>query len=500
MGFGTDLGRRKGGLLASGLILTLVVTVLASSGSAGEDASAPLPSKFDRDILASWASPRAIVGFKHDVGASTIDRLARAGITHAVVIDSIDAVGVLGPLSSYTAIARWADVAYVDADGPLRFEMNVAKKDAHVAEVRGGKGLDQRYDGSGVTVAVIDTGIWSHPDLQSRVVANLNFEPAWFMDMIQDGDFSDEIVTGTGNSVDSYGHGTHVAGIVAGTGESAGGDVDLSGVAPGASLANFKIADVHQGLSCAVPCDLGWELNALVAYEYLIEHRNDDVFPGGIRIASNSWSIFEADSDAEPISLIVDHAAKKGIVSVFAAGNDGPGEDSVAVGPNRLESVITVAAACKSEGSCGEGQIAGFSSRGPQVDIAAPGDTIWSTLAPSVDGAIGGHTPPGDASNRAFYVSLSGTSMATPFISGVVALMLEANPDLTVKEVEKILTSTAEDRGEKGFDTAFGHGFVNALKAVHKAEASRSACKRSGGGNVVCVTEVFATSSPQRLL
>ncbi|MGH2734101.1 MAG: S8 family peptidase [Actinomycetota bacterium] len=456
---------------AFGLVCVLVAS-LAVSALPGAAGAARLPAKFDRDILAEWASPRAIVGFDHDVTGATIRRLQSAGITHAVRLDSIDAVGVLGPVGVYRRIARWADVRFVDADGPLRWHNYAAKKDTHVDQVRKGvKPLRTGYTGKGVTVAVVDTGIQPHPDLDDRVVKHLNFEPGWFMDMINDGKYSDQLVETTANPVDSYGHGTHVAGIVAGTGAFAGEEVDMSGVAPKANLVNFKIADVHQGVTCSVPCDFGWEMNALVAYEYLIEHRNDKAYPGGIRIATNSWSTYEVDSDAEPISLIVDVASQKGIVNVFAAGNDGPDKNTVAQGPNSLESVITVGAACKSVDSCGKGKIADFSSRGPQVDVAAPGDNIYSAMAQaSVLAPLGSHAPPGSPANATMYTGFSGTSMATPHVAGIVALMLEANPRLTPKKVERLLTRTAEDLGDRGFDTSFGHGLVNALGAVNRAE------------------------------
>jgi Subtilase family len=191
-----------------------------------------------------------------------------------------------------------------------------------------------------VTVAVVDTGIEDdHPDLAGRVVKYVNFEPAWFFDMINDGVFSDQVAEGTGNPVDSYGHGTHVAGIVAGTGAAAGNEVDMSGVAPRARLVNIKIADVHEGVDCSVPCDFGWEINALVAYEWVIEHRNAKEL-GGIDIVTNSWSILEVDSEVEPISLIVQAAYRKGLVNVFAAGNDGPDKNTVALCPNSLEESI----------------------------------------------------------------------------------------------------------------------------------------------------------------
>ena len=455
------------------LLATAVAAALGAAPLAGSHAtsSLSLPAKLDSEILADYVSGRAIVGFNHDVTGATMRRLARAGITHAVRLDTIDAVGIMGPLAAYKTVARWSDVRYVDADSPIRFDNYAAKKDSHVLEVRAGKGVDSKYSGKGVTVAVIDTGVDSnHPDLTDRVVKAVNFEPAWFFDMINDGLYSDQVAEATGNPIDSYGHGTHVAGIVAGTGAAASGEADMSGVAPGASIANFKIADTHQGVTCDVPCDFGWEMNALVAYEYAIEHRNDKIYPGGIRIINNSWSTYEVDSEVEPISLIVQAAADKGLINVFAAGNDGPDKNTVAQGPNQLEDVITVAAACKSVDSCGEKQIASFSSRGPQVDIAAPGDNIYSTAAVSVYTPLGSHAAPNGGTDNAYYVGLSGTSMATPHVSGIIALMLDANPKLTSAQVEKILIATAWDYGDRGFDTAFGFGQVDALKAVAKAE------------------------------
>jgi len=429
-------------------------------------------------------SPRAIIGFEHDVDASTVTRLAATGITHMVRLDSIDAVGVLGPASAYTRIATWPDVAYVDEDSPIRFDNFGAKRDTNVNRARAGRGrLSRRYNGGGSVVAVIDTGIdATHPDLAGQVIKHVNFEPGWFFDMITDGVYSDRLVEATGNPIDTYGHGTHVAGIVAGTG-AGGAGADFSGVAPGAKLVNLKIADIHQGVTCSVPCDFGWELNALVAYEWLIENRNDPQFGNGIRIATNSWSVFEVDSGAEPITLIVKEAARRGIINIFAAGNEGPDPGTVARGPNRLEEVITVAAACKTAGytdtsRCAPGGIASFSSRGRQVDIAAPGVDIYSAMArASVLSPIGGHEPPPGpgadpafAGNVANYVAFSGTSMATPHVAGIVALMLQANPRLGRAQVEQILIDTAGDRGDPGFDTAFGYGLVNAYRAVLAAE------------------------------
>jgi serine protease AprX len=305
-------------------------------------------------------------------------------------------------------------------------------------------------------------------------VNHVNFEPSWFFDMIYDGVYSDRLSELTGNPIDSYGHGSHVAGIVAGTG-AAGESLDFSGVAPGASIANLKIADVWEGVDCSIPCDFGWEINALVAFEYMIEHRNDPVYPGGIRISTNSWGIYEVDSEVEPIVLITREAVKHGITVVFSAGNDGPAQNTVGPGPEALPEVITVAAACKSIDSCGPNNVAEFSSRGPQVDVAAPGDNVWSVRA-GVYGFLGGvpappgaTDPPAAINNTPYYIGLSGTSMSAPHVAGIVALMLEANRRLTPAKVQSILRSTATDKGAKGFDTSWGSGLVNAFEAVRAA-------------------------------
>ncbi len=102
------------GLAASALAAS---TLLSGPASAGRG----LPRMLDPEILADYTSGRAIVGFKHDVGPRTISRLANAGITAAVRIDTIDAVGVIGSLDAYKRIATWRNVRYVDADSPLRW-------------------------------------------------------------------------------------------------------------------------------------------------------------------------------------------------------------------------------------------------------------------------------------------------------------------------------------------------------------------------------------------
>ena len=218
---------------ASLLVTALLVAGLLAPASA-------VASKLDPDVMTS-ASPRAIIVFDHDVDGATVERLAAAGVTKATRFDSIDAVGVLGPRAAYAQIARWPDVLLVDDDSPIHFENAVSKRDTRVAGVRRGhRPLHSKYSGGGVTVAVMDTGIADvHPDLDGQVIDHVNFEPAWVFDQIDDGSISDPIAETTGNGIDTRGHGTHVAGTVAGTGESGNG-ADFSGVAPGASSSTSR--------------------------------------------------------------------------------------------------------------------------------------------------------------------------------------------------------------------------------------------------------------------
>lgn len=436
------------------------------------------PAKLDRSLIGR-DNVRAIVMFDHNVGDSTLERLARAGITHARIYPAIDTVAVLGPASTYLDIATWPDVTAVDGDSKVRYFNDVAKKDTKATQVRGGaKPLSTGYDGKGVTVAVVDSGVdTTHPDLQGRFAANVDMEYQPLLDNITDGEYSTSHAERPA-STDEFGHGTHVAGTVGGSGANDQG-ADLSGVAPGSTLINCKI-----GLSTA------FETSALACFQWLLDHRKDERFPGGIRVATNSWGLSPQPGQGRPLEAMIREMTRKGIVVLFAAGNDGPmtnDRSKVSEYPNRMEEVITVGATCKSSGFTPENcsdrlAVANFSSQGPEVDVSAPGSDIWSTKAAvSALTAItlaGSAPPPGEsapeqAANRALYTSMSGTSMSTPHVAGVVALILDADPSLTPAQVEKILIRTATDMGDKGFDVAYGHGFVNALKAVDLAEAQR---------------------------
>ena len=457
--------------------LALLAAALLPSAQAGVQ----LPARLDPEVL-SGRSPRAIVLFEHDVSDNTIGRLAEAGITHARVFPAIDAAAVLGPADAYIEIARWPDVTRVEDDSRIRYHNYIAKLDTKVMKVRSGsKPLRAGYTGEGVTVAVVDSGVDStHPDFVDRITTHLDMTPTELLDPITDGAYSERYAERPA-STDELGHGTHVTGIVGGTGSVAMG-ADLSGVAPKAALINCKIGA------------LTFESAALACFQWLLDHRRDDRFPGGIRVVSNSWGFSDELTGKLPLELMVKKLTRARISLVFSAGNSGPPEEDeksdVAPYPNSMEEVITVGAVCKSDASrllqwrgveCEPGGIASFSSRGPEVDVVAPGVDIWSSRSAAsalhaFSLLVGNHHMPGHpdpvamANNHALYATMYGTSQSAPHVAGIVALMLEANPNLGPRQIERILTATAMDRGARGFDIDYGFGLVDAYSAVRAAE------------------------------
>jgi serine protease AprX len=311
--------------------------------------------------------------------------------------------------------------------------------------------------GSGIGVAVIDSGVaGEHPDLdhQSHAVV---YARAFTAD-------------GATTVFDDYGHGTHVAGIIAGSGFLSRGA--RAGVAPGASLVALKVLDA-QGH--------GYISDVIAAIDHAIAVRHTyNIRVINLSVASGVYESFWLD----PLALAAKRAVDAGIVVVAAAGNlglddDGEPQHGGITSPGNAPWVLTVGAASH-EGTRprSDDTIAGFSSRGPtwidfaaKPDLVAPGVGIESLASPGselsarfrdylLDGArLQAWDDP--------YLSLSGTSMAAPVVSGTVALMLEANPALTPNAVKAILQYTAQARGQHPL--VEGAGLLNAIGAVRLA-------------------------------
>ncbi|WP_257349392.1 S8 family serine peptidase [Pseudalkalibacillus decolorationis] len=310
---------------------------------------------------------------------------------------------------------------------------------------------DLGYTGEGSTVAVIDSGIdATHPDLPfgEKVVQNVKFlvGQSLFSDS-SDSLYLEDVV----NTDTTSGHGTHVAGTIAGAGTASDGL--YTGIAPDAKLV---------GLGTGEGINILW---ALEAFDYVLENQQKY----GIDIISNSWGSTGEYSPDDPINVASKKAHDAGMVVTFAAGNEGPGDNTL--NPySAAPWVISVAAGTKDK------KLADFSSRGipgdelVHPDITAPGVDIVATKSSTglVINALGTMT---DITYIApehlpYYTTSSGTSMATPHISGVAALMLGANPDLTPDQVLNVLQSTADPMA--GYEQhEVGAGYVNAFNAVN---------------------------------
>jgi serine protease AprX len=292
----------------------------------------------------------------------------------------------------------------------------------------GASRLWYRSTGAGIGVAVIDTGVDGDlPDFQtsqgsstSRVIASAVIDPN---------------ATTAG---DTYGHGTAVAGLVAGNGWARDSDDSLfgeyAGTAPGANLISVKVAD-DSGAATT--------LDAIYGLQFVVDHRTDY----NIRVANLSFRSTSAESyTTDPLDAAVEQAWLNGITVVAAAGNLGTASDAVSYAPGNDPYVITVGAT-DNQGTVSnwDDVEASWSSRGvtedgfAKPDVLAPGAHIVSTLAPGSSFAAACPTcVVGGA-----YFQLSGTSLAAPIVSGIVADLLGAHPGWTPEMVKGAIVNNA---------------------------------------------------------
>jgi len=271
-------------------------------------------------------------------------------------------------------------------------------------------------DGSGVKVAILDTGVQaSHAELSNSVILTADF-------------------TGEGGAnIDFNGHGTHVSGIGTADGvfQISGTNNLATGVAPGADIIVGKVCGEEFCPEDAIMAGIEWAVA-----------QNADVMNlslgGGLSFAENC--------DGDPLADKVNWAVANGVVATISSGND-YSKQGVSF-PACASGAIAVGAVDKSD------KVARFSNSGPALDIVAPGVSILSTYS---------CTAAGDCDST-WYAYLSGTSMSSPHAAGVVALILEKNPTLTVDQVKQALYSTAVDVGRGD-----GNGRVDAWGAVNYA-------------------------------
>jgi len=366
----------------------------------------------------------------------------------------IDGVVLDIPNQAISALASNPLVERMSLDRYVGATMEITGSTVGATDVRQQLG----YDGRGVNVAVIDSGAWpAHDDLadgagSSRVDGFVDF------------------VKGGAAAYDDYGHGTHVAGIVAGNGTDSSGAE--TGIAPGAHLLVLKVLDAN---------GRGRISDVIAALDYVVANRatlRTRVI--NLSVAAGVFESFETD----PLTLAAKRAVTAGIVVVAAAGNRGSNGAGLPqyggiTAPGNAPWVLTVGASSHyGTADRSDDTIAGFSSRGPSAvnygakpDLVAPGVSIVSLADPgsTMYGAPDARLVAGSSGISYFpYIRLSGTSMAAPVVTGTVALMLQANPALTPNAVKAILQYTAQVYSGHDYLTE-GAGFLNAKGAVELA-------------------------------
>jgi len=288
--------------------------------------------------------------------------------------------------------------------------------------------------GEGATIAILDTGIAPHADLEPRIIGFVDF------------------INGRQKPYDDNGHGTHCAGCAASSGKSSNGL--YRGVAPKAKLVGVKVLGKYGESNLS---------QVIQGMEWCIKNKEKY----NIRIISLSLgSPSQLPHMEDPLCLITEMAWKNGIVVVAAAGNEGPYPQTIS-SPGNHPLIITVGATDdRRTPQPHDDQVALFSSRGPtrdgciKPDVLAPGTNIISLRSKFsfLDTWLGEHRI-NDA-----YFRLSGTSMSTPMVSGIVALMLTKNPSLTPNEVKQYLLKSAQTLYQPA--NVQGKGLVNAQKAL----------------------------------
>jgi serine protease AprX len=429
-------------VLATALVLTLAPAAAAQAGDGHKKFAADLagfPVNADGTVS-------VIIQFNQKPQERHFEMMASHGGRLKFSLESINGAAYRIPVKMLDWLENRSDVAYVSPDRP-----NKVASDTDVAAVMDDVARQQYgLDGTGVGIAVIDSGVFNHDDLQkssgsgSRIV------------------YSESFIPGDSSTNDAYGHGTHVAGIVAGNGhDSASGyPTQYVGIAPNANIINLRVLDANGA---------GNDSQVIAAIQRAIQLKNTY----NIRVINLSLgrSVFESYT-LDPVCQAVEAAWQSGIVVVVAAGNSGRDNTYGTQGyatinaPGNDPNVITVGATKTNDTNTRlDDTVASYSSKGPTLldhvvkpDLVAPGNRIVSLAAPgstlvtSLSSlnvqpittcmlTFSGTSCTTGASGK--YLHMSGTSMATPIVAGAAALMLQKDPTLTPDTIKARMMKTA---------------------------------------------------------
>ena len=442
------------------LVLALLAAPLASGITRPASASpAPLDAVLSATLAA--ASPteliEAAVVFDAMPSALQLSLVRGTGVS-VVPLRTLPMATVRGTRAQLQALALLSPVASLWGNHDLELVLHESTQLIQANDVWA---PPLGYTGAGVGVAVLDSGIdATHPDLRRPAKTIQNVKILGYQKYAA----QTLTVENLDNTDTTTGHGTHVAGIVAGDGTASAGY--YRGVAPGASLVGVGSADGTDMLT------------ALAGYDWILANHEQY----GIKVINNSWADGKIAYDPnDPLNRASKAAAEAGITVVFAAGNDGQASGNVFNRYAWPTWVVSVGGGTKL------GTLGDYSSAGDDVhhpDLIAPGSFIASTRA--LTGAVThANSSPLDLTDpmnpriiapehTLHYTAAIGTSMSAPHVAGVAALMLEANPALTPAQVRSLLVSSATPMPTCQVAHC-GAGYVNALAAVRAALAAVNA-------------------------
>jgi serine protease AprX len=409
------------------------------------------------DSLPNTSFINVIVVFHRIPTDSDFDSLRSAGVFGGTFFCNLPMVMINATKGQIAAISTNPNVRTIYSNKTFEFFTHDTRIITGETKVTSDPALTQRnqgvsLSGRGVTVAVLDTGIdATHPDLaygtqvmrNARVVDLQGSAPTFMPAVVVDGLPDSDLVMG---------HGTFVSEIIAGTGVASGGY--YGGMAPGAKLLGVSAGDAS----------LFFVLSGI---DYILSHREEM----NIRVVNCSFGISGVFDANDPVNIATKIMHDAGISVVFSAGNRGNQPNSL--NPYSVADwVIGVGSGTKG------GSLSTFSSRGAagygtyHPSLVAPGESVVSARAIGVN-VVGTLALPGDLQTvppqyLARYTCSSGTSFAAPHVSGTIALMLEANPSLTVDQIKKILQETASPMlGYSQYEV--GAGYLNTYAAVRRA-------------------------------
>ena len=418
------------------------------------------------------------------------------------VIESVDAV-LLGQVDASLVfqLAALEDVVMVERYGNIVLygDIQTPAVKARNSSFYPVGAWDLGFTGKDVNIAMVDTGVDNeHPGLNQKFIAGydavcyLHSDPTCTAGGVRETD-------GTYDPDDGHQHGTACMGMAAATGiDASGAQTDFYGSAPDADLVDVRIGtDAGAGPFENYLLAQEFYESAMNGLQWIIDNR-DTAWQGadeanyGIDIISLSWGITSHEgggSDGEDMhSRILNEAMELGVVVSVAAGNDGPDNDGLSGMGSSSLSITVGATDDQNTVDRSDDTIAGYSSRGQRRDngdgnplnelkpeVSAPGSNIVQAEGcVTSSGCV--NLLGGSAEDNGYTGRGSGTSYATPSVSGILAMMIEANPDLTTAEMKEILKLTAERRGEASapdvdpfWNRDFGWGMVDAYEAVKMA-------------------------------